>query len=431
MWYTYHMLDIEFILQNREIVRTAIKNKNGKEVDFDRVEWLYKRRSELLKLIGDINRQKKQVADNRDIEKGKELKVSGAKVEDESREVVKELTSIVSSIPNIPLPDVPVGKDENDNVIIHQWGEKRNFSFTPSPHWEIGKERDLIDNERAAKTSGARFVFLKGKVVQMQFAIIQWVMETLSDEVIIADIVKKNKLQTSTKPFIPVLPPVMVTPSIYFGMARLNPREDKYYLQDEDLYLAGSAEHLLGAMHAEEMFEEKDLPIRYIGYSTSFRREAGSYGKDTKGILRQHQFDKLEMESFTVGEKSKIEQDLLVAIQEYLMQSLSLPYQLVAVCTGDMGGPDLRQIDIETWMPGQGVYRETHSADLMGEYQSRRLGTKVKRDSQEKEFVHMNDATAFAMGRILIAIIENNQQENGEIEVPEVLQKYMQGSKCI
>lgn len=425
------MLDIEFILQNREIVNNAIVNKNGRLVDFNEIERLYTRRAELLKIVSDINHKRKQAADDRDVEGGKVLKDQLSKSEDELRGVTKELTGIVATIPNIPLPDVPIGKDEDDNVVIHQWGQKRDFSFTPKPHWELGKERDLIDSERAAKTSGARFTFLKGGLVQLQFAIIQWVMQTLSDEIIISDIVKKNNLQISTKPFIPILPPVMITPAMYFGMSRLDPKEDKYYLQDDDLYLIGSAEHTLGAMHAGETFEEKDLPIRYIGYSTAFRREAGSYGKDTKGILRQHQFDKLEMETFTVGEKSKIEQDLLVSIQEYFVQSLGLPYQLVAVCTGDMGGPDLRQIDIEIWMPGQDVYRETHSADLMGEYQSRRLGTKVKRDSGEKEFVHMNDATTFAIGRTLIAIIENNQQENGDIEIPEVLRPYMNGQKYI
>ena len=166
------------------------------------------------------------------------------------------------------------------------------------------------------------------------------------------------------------------------------------------------------------------MPLRYIGYSTAFRREAGSYGKDTKGILRQHQFDKLEFESFTSPENSKIEQDFFVAIQEYLMQQLNLHYHVVSVCTGDMGTPDMRQIDIETWMPGQDKYRETHSADLMGEYQTRRLATKIKRINGETEFAHTNDATAFAIGRLLIAIIENYQQEDGSIKIPEVLQKY-------
>jgi len=181
-------------------------------------------------------------------------------------------------------------------------------------------------------------------------------------------------------------------------------------------------------MYMDETLKENDFPLRYIGFSTAFRREAGSYGKDTKGILRVHQFDKLEMESFSLPENSLKEQDFIVAIQEYLMQSLKLPYQVVAICTGDMGGPDYRQIDIETWMPGQNKYRETNTSDLMNDYQSRRLNTKVKRSDGKTEFVHMNDATAFAIGRTLIAVIENGQQADGSVVVPEALRKYMPGN---
>ena len=196
------------------------------------------------------------------------------------------------------------------------------------------------------------------------------------------------------------------------------------------MYLIGSAEHTLGAMHMDETFQEADLPVRYIGYSTAFRREAGTYGKDLKGILRLHQFDKLEMESFSLAESSIKEQNLFVAIQEYLMQSLGLAYQVVMICTGDMGKPDARQIDIETWMPGQNKYRETHTADLMTDYQARRLETKVKRnDNSKPEFVHMNDATAFAIGRTIIAILENYQTKNGTIKIPKVLCSHMLGIK--
>ena len=193
-------------------------------------------------------------------------------------------------------------------------------------------------------------------------------------------------------------------------------------MQRDNLYLIGSAEHTLGAMHMDQTFFEQNLPLRYIGFSTSFRREAGSYGKDTKGILRVHQFDKIEMESFTIPEDSKIEQDFFVAIQEYLMKSLEIPYQVVMICTGDMGTPDARQLDIEAWLPGQNKYRETHTSDLMTDYQARRLNTKVKLKSGKTEFVHMNDATAFAIGRTLIAILENYQQKDGSVLVPKVLQ---------
>ncbi len=425
------MLDVTFILENKDIVRRTIENKGGDSVDFDALGEMYNRRNTLVRTVGDINHRRKISAEARDTEQGTELKRQLTEAEEALRTVTKNITDIIAKIPNIPSPDTPVGRDESDNVVIRQWGEKPSFPFQPKAHWDIGRERDIIDNERAAKVAGARFTFLKGGLVRLQFAIIQWVFATVTDENILKEVIETNNLELSSTPFTPILPPVMITPEMFFGMARLDPKEERYFIPADSLFLIGSAEHTLGAMHANEIFDEHDLPKRYIGYSTAFRREAGSYGKDTKGILRQHQFDKLEFECFTVGEKSMEEQNLLVALQEYLTQQLNLPYQAVAVCTGDMGAPDIRQIDIETWMPGQGVYRETHSADLMGEYQSRRLGIKVKRGSGEKEFVHMNDATAFALGRTLIAIIENNQQEDGAIVIPEVLRPYMGGNMKI
>ena len=191
--------------------------------------------------------------------------------------------------------------------------------------------------------------------------------------------------------------------------------------------LIGSAEHTLGPIYMDKIIAEKDLPIRFAGYSTAFRREAGTYGKDTNGILRQHQFDKIEMECFTLPEDSLREQDFLVSIQEEILQGLKLPYQVVMVCTGDMGFPDYRQVDLETWMPGQNKYRETHSADHTGNFQSRRLNTRVKRTDGTIEPVHMNDATALAMGRALIAIIENYQQADGSVKIPDILVPYMNG----
>ena len=425
------MLDISFILENRDLVKKAIRDKGKEMVNFDQIASLYERRSGLIASISENNRQRKIAAESRDAAEGSALKQTLARMEDELRSVTKELSDIVATIPNIPSPDVPVGADENDNVVVRQWGEKPSFDFTPKAHWDLGRERGLIDSERAVKVAGSRFTYLKGGLVRLQFALIQWVLQALGDEQVLQEVIEKNSLSVPNKPFEPVIPPVMITPEMFFGMARLEPREERYYIPEDNLFLIGSAEHTLGSMYVGETFNERDLPLRYVGYSTSFRREAGSYGKDTKGILRQHQFDKLEFESFTVGEKSKQEQDFLVALQEYFMQQLGLPYQVVLVCTGDMGGPDVRQIDIETWMPGQDTYRETHSADLMGEYQTRRLGTKVKRESGEKEFVHTNDATVFAMGRTLIALMENNQQADGSIIIPEVLRLYMGGAERV
>jgi seryl-tRNA synthetase len=259
----------------------------------------------------------------------------------------------------------------------------------------------------------------------MQFALISYVMHTLSSREMIEKIAKEANLEVDAKPFIPVIPPVMMRADVMGRMARLHPIDERYYFEKDELVLVGSAEHTLGPLHMGEVIDESRLPIRYIGYSTAFRREAGTYGKDTRGILRQHQFDKLEMESFVRPEDGYREQDLFVAIQEYLMRSLKLPHQTVLICTGDMGKPDHRQFDIETWMPGQDTYRETQTSDYMGGYQARRLNTRVKNSAGELTFVHMNDGTAFAIGRTLIAIMENYQLEDGTIKVPDVLVPYV------
>jgi len=202
----------------------------------------------------------------------------------------------------------------------------------------------------------------------------------------------------------------------------LYPTDDRYYFEKDDLVFIGSAEHTLGPIYMDKTLKEAELPIRLIGYSTAFRREAGSYGKDTKGILRAHQFDKLEMESFTPAENGDAEQQLFVGLQEYMLQELGIPYRILDVCTGDTGKPDYRQIDVECWIPSQGKYRETHSADYMTDYQARRLNIRYETADKKKEYVHMNDATAFAIGRTLIAIMENYQQADGSITVPKVLQ---------
>jgi len=229
----------------------------------------------------------------------------------------------------------------------------------------------------------------------------------------------------STKAFTPILPPLMIRTELYDAMDRLEPRDDRYKLEDDDLWLQGSAEHVMGSMHAQEIIEEVNLPIRYIGYATSFRREAGTYGKDMEGILRMHQFDKLEMESFTTRENGLSEHLFMVAIQEYLLKSLGIPYQVIQKCTADIGKPNARGIDMEAWLPGQNQYRETHTADYMTDYQARRLQTRVRRTTGELELVHTNDATAFALGRAMIAIIENYQNEDATVRVPEALRGYL------
>lgn len=431
------MLDIKFIRQNQNKVREAIKNKKV-NLDLDKLMATDERRrhlmseSELLK--SEQNKRSKGPQSPVDLEELKALKEKIKLIENELKCVEEEYEKLMMIVPNIPSEDTPIGKDESENKVLRQWGKIKSLDFKPKEHWEIGEALDLIDNERASKVSGARFTYLKRGLVLMQFALIQYAMSVFTDEKLIKQIIKSNNLNLKPVPFIPVIPPVLIRPDAFQKMARLEPKEERYYMPADDIYLVGSAEHTLGAMHMGETFNENDLPVRYIGYSTAFRREAGSYGKDMKGILRVHQFDKLEMESFCLPEDSIREQDFFVAMQEYLIQSLNIPYRVVVICTGDMGGPDARQIDIEVWMPGQDRYRETHTADLMTDYQARRLGTKVKRNPPaggDSEFVHMNDATALAIGRTLIAIIENYQTKKGTIEVPKVLRKYMGGLKEI
>lgn len=429
------MLDIQFIRANREAVAQAIAAKN---IELD-LEALLVKDQERVKLLQEIEELKSLKNDINDliqqaktpeerteiIVKGKEIKAKLDECEPSYAEVKKSFDEMMLSVPNIPSADTPIGKDESENVVIRQVGEKKTFDFQPKEHWELGEHLGIIDIDRAAKVSGSRFAYLKGDLALLEFALVQFVFSVLTNSLRLAEIIVKAGLDVAATPFVPVVPPVFIKPEPFERMARINPKDERYYFPTDDLYLIGSAEHTLGAMHMDESFAETDLPLRYIGFSTAFRREAGSYGKDTKGILRVHQFDKLEMESFMVAEKSLEEQDFLVAIQEYLVQALGIPYQVVQICTGDMGIPDARQIDIECWLPGQDKYRETHTSDLMTDYQARRLNTRVKRADGKAEYVHMNDATAFAIGRTLITIMENYQQADGSVVIPEVLRPYV------
>lgn len=425
------MLDTKFIRENREIVELAMRNKNVTDVNLDELLSLADQKKSLGQKLDQMNAQRNEASKTQNIELGKKLKEDSVAVEAEFAEVEKKFIALMIKIPNIPSADTPIGKDDTENKILRQWGEIKENSFTPKAHWDIGKDLNIIDSERAGNVAGSRFTYIKGDLARIQFALVQLALDTLTNEEILKTIAEEAGLDVNTKPFVPIVPPAFVKPAVLNRMARLEPREDRYYIEQDDVFLAGSAEHTIGSMHMDEVFSSEELPIRYIGYSSSFRREAGSYGKDTKGILRQHQFDKMEMESFTKPEDSLREQDFLVAIQEYMMRKLNIPHQVVQVCTGDMGMPDYRQVDIETWMPGQNTYRETHSADLTTSFQSRRLNTRYKNSEGKLEFVHMNDATLFAVGRMLIAIIENYQQEDGSVKVPDVLKKYMGGTEII
>lgn len=431
------MLDIAFIRDNPEKVKQAAHDK-GYQVDIDRLLALDAiRRTKLSELEGlqarrnELSRLKSGAKpDQSQIEQGKQLKEKISQLEDELQKSGEEYRGLLLAVPNIPWEDVPVGQSEAQNQVVKTVGEKPQFDFEPKNHWQIAQAKDWIDKERAAKTTGARFAYLKGDLVRLQWALMSFAVDQLTDEAVIEQIISDNKLHLSSKPFLPVLPPALIKTDIYSLSGRLDAQEQTYKLADDELWLNASAEHSLCTMHQGEILTEKDLPLRYLGYATSFRREAGSYGKDTEGIFRLHQFDKLEMESFSVAKESFGEHLLQIAIQEYLMQKLELPYQVLNKCTADIGKPNVRGIDINTWLAGQNEYRETHTADFMTDYQARGLQTRVRLSDGQLEFAHTNDATTFSQ-RPLIAIIENNQTAKGDVVVPDVLRQYMKGRPTI
>ena len=433
------MLDINYIRANRQKVEDAIRNK-AYEIDLDEILKLDDARKDLSREIDALRQERNQISAQMKggkpapelIEQGKALKAQLAEKEPKLAEIEAEYIAKLKTVPNVPEDDVPVGLSEDDNQVAEVCGEIPEIK-DPKNHAEIAAARGWLDKERAAKIAGARFAYIKGDMVKLQMAIVNFVMNSLTNEDIIKEIIEKAGLKgkVSEKPFTIVLPPLMLRTDVYDAMDRLEPREDRYKIEGQELWLQGSAEHVLGSMHMGEIFEEKELPIRYLGYATSFREEAGTYGKDMEGIFRMHQFDKLEMESFSTKDTSRAEHEFFVAIQRWLVEQLELPYRVIRKCTFDIGKPDARGIDIEVWLPGQGKYRETHTADYMTDYQSRRLQTRVRRDSGDLELVHTNDATAFALGRIMIAIIENYQNPDCTVRVPKVLQKYLDGKENI
>jgi len=426
------MLDIKFIRQNPDKVKEGCQKKQVK-VDINLLLEVDKKRRELLQALEDMRAQKNKASKKISETKGgkekqkiilqmRELDKNSDRLTENSKKLDEEFKKLMLQIPNLPFDDVPVGRDERDNVVLREVGEKLKFDlpagrqgFQPKDYLEIAENLDLIDVKRAAKTSGTRFGFLKREAALMEFAIINFVFENLLGE-----------------DFIPIVPPVMIKPEMMRGMGYVERGgEEIYFVEKDNLYLIGTAEQIIGPMHADETLEEKELPKRYAGFSACFRREAGSYGKDTKGILRVHQFDKVEMFIFCQPEESKKEHQLLLSIEEKLMQALKLPYRVIQICTGDLGDPAAAKYDIEAWMPSENRYRETHSTSNCTDFQARRLNIRYRDKSGKLNFVHTINGTAFAIGRILIAIIENYQQRDGSILIPPVLQPYLNGLKKI
>ena len=422
------MIDIKILRDNPKLIKENLRKRNLSDVDVDYLLGLDKEKRELQKKIDTLRHSQKN---EKERERAKVIKGQIKELEERIKEVGRKFEEKFRLIPNLVFDDVPEGKDESGNVVLREVGEKTKFDFQPKDYLTIAENLDAIDVRRAAKVSGSRFGYIKGKVAFLEMAIINFVFNLVADENFIKEVAEKNKLDVPSKALVPVFPPVMIKPEMMAGMGYLDRHSDEvYFLRDDDLVLVGTSEQSIGPMFADEVLEEDRLPLRFAGFSSCFRREAGSYGKDTKGILRVHQFDKVEMFSFVQPEHSPLEHRLFLAIEEELMQRLGLPYRVVRLCSGDLGASSASTFDIEAWMPGQdngkGQYRETHSTSNCTDFQSRGLNIKVK-DSKTRKilgFVHTINGTAFALGRTIIAIIENYQKKDGDFEIPAALKKY-------
>jgi len=397
-----------------EVFKKGIKAKGREEKIIDEILNYDKEYRALLAEIeflraelNNLSREKKFDQDH--LEKARATKERIKELEKQLEPIENKLENILYQIPNLPLADVPVGKDETENVVLREVGKKPNFKFEPKDYLTLVEDK-WIDVKRAAKVSGTRFGYLKNEAVLLEYALVCWVMETLKE-----------------KGFTPVVPPAMISYKAMKAMGYIDSEKDlaeRYYFPQDDLFLIGTAEQAIGPMHMDEILDEKQLPLRYIAFSPCFRREAGSYGKDTKGIWRVHYFEKLEMFIFCTPEQSEKEHQLILSIEEELMQNLKIPYRVVQLCTGDLSNPSAKSFDIEAWLPSQNRYAETHSCSNCTDYQSRRLNIRY-RNKDGLKFVHTLNGTVFAIGRILVTIIENYQQEDGTIKIPEVLRKYL------
>ncbi len=431
------MLDIQFIRDNPDLVAQKSQQK-GYTVDITKLLKLDEQRRDLQQKVETVRAERNDIAaqmkggkpDPKLVEQGKQLKAQLAQLEEQLAPVEQAYLELLKTVPNMPLDEVPVGATEDENVVVKAVGEQPKFDFEPKNHAQIAEAKGWLDKERGAKIAGARFVYTMGDLVRLEFALWQYGLDVVGDEAVLKKIITDNNLQVSSKPFQPILPPAVAKKAVFEATGRLNKEEQTYKIEDEDLWLNASAEHTIAPIYLNEILPEEALPIRYAGYTTAFRREAGTYGKDTEGIFRLHQFNKLEMESFSTAETSYQEHLFQVAIQEYLMQQLGLPYHVLEKCTADIGRPNAKGVDIEVWLPSQQTYRETHTADHITDYQTRAMKTRVRRKDGRIELAQTNDATIFSQ-RPLVGIIENFQTKEGNVKVPKVLQPYMGGKEQI
>ena len=412
------MLDLRAIREDPEPFRTGLARRNLGEV-VDQLLELDRRRRELTVQVEELraeqNRASKAIGRAQGDEKQRliaevaEVSARAKALEPELEKVDAELNDLLARTPNVPHESAPDGFTDEDAVEVRRAGEPPAFDFEPRDHAELGEILGVLDTERGARTSGSRFVYLLGDIVHVQFALVRHAIDALV-----------------ARDFVPVIPPVLVREEAMYGSGFLPTDAVNIYVTDPDeLYLVGTSEVSLAALHAGEILDEGDLPVRYAGYSTCFRREAGTYGKDMGGMFRVHQFDKVEMFSFSRPEDSWDEHEFMVATEEAIVGALDLPYRIVNVAAGDLGGAAAKKYDIEVWLPGQDRYRELTSCSNYTDYGARRAQTRMRLGSGEIETPHTLNGTATAIGRTLIAILENNQRADGSVGLPSALHPYL------
>ncbi len=415
------MLDARFVRENSDTVKKSLKNRNY-TLNLDEFLKIEEQKRSLLRESEELRNKRNVVSEeigrlrarkqdaSKLIEEMKRVSDRIKELDDKFRTLEANTDDFLLNVPNIPHESVPLGKDETENVEVKKWGEPRQFDFVPMNHWDIGEMLEIIDFERASKIAGARFSLLKGLGAKLERSLMNFMLD----------------LNTS-KGYKEVFPPLIVNRESMRGTGQL-PKfaHELFVISDPEFYLIPTAEVPVTNIHRNEILSEKDLPIYYTAYTPCFRREAGSYGKDVRGLIRQHQFNKVELVKFVKPEDSYNELESLTKDAEDILQKLGLPYRVVALCTGDLGFAASKTYDLEVWLPGQQKYREISSCSNFTDFQARRANIRFKREGKKgTEFVHTLNGSSLAIGRTLIAILENYQQKDGSIVVPEVLRPYM------
>lgn len=434
------MIDLRLIRTEPALVKQALRNR-GVDADIDGLVRADEEHRTAIAALEDAraaqNAQSAGPVSAERIAELKTLKTRVKELEEAADAAAHRVTELLRPLPNLPLEDTPVGPDAGANVVVSEWGTKPSFAFKPKHYMDIAEPLGLIDTVSAATVSGSRFGYLKGGAALLEFALLQYALSKLTDEQFIADLIAQRRLAVTARPFTPVIPPVLIRPEMMRAMGFSERAgiergaDESYYLPKDELYLVGTSEQSIGPMHYDRIIAGDELPLRYVGFSSCFRRESGAAGADTRGILRVHQFDKLEMFTVAAPSASAAEHQLLLACEEALMQGLGLHYRVVRLCTGDIGQASASTYDIETWMPGQNEYRETHSTSNTTDYQARALKTRYRTESGGTALVHMLNGTVFSMNRPIIAILEQFQNEDGTVRVPEVLRPYLNGRSTL